>query len=115
MSEPTAFGQLPPIPDPVLHTVENDTPFPHLAFDKMGKGRLFYDVIVCKATFTLAAGRLQPAEDAQPIALADRYWDEEHAETSSLKIAGDVVLTKPGADLLITGTARPFDGKPRKE
>ena len=115
MNAPRAFGQLPPSPDPVLHTVENDTPFPHLAFDKMGKGRLFYDIIVCKATFTLAPGRLQPAEDAQPIALADRYWDEEHAETSSLKIAGDVVLTKPGADLLITGTARPFDGKPRKE
>ena len=115
MSESKAFGQLPPIPDPVLQGVENDTGFAHLSFDKMGKGRLFYDVVVCKATFTLAPGLLQIAESAHPIALADRYWDEAHAETSSLKIAGDVVLTKPGADLLITGSAHPYDGRPRRE
>lgn len=108
------FGSLPPIPEPMLKEVANDTPYLHLAFDKMGKGRLFYDVVVCKATFALAPGALRPAEVQQPIELADRYWDETSAETSSLKVAGDLLLTKPGCDILITGVARSVDGKPRR-
>ena len=114
MTTTNDFGTLPPIPVPQLQVVENTTPYLHLAFDKMGKGRLFYDVVVCKATFTLAPGKLQPAEQALPIELADRYWNEEAAQTSSVKVAGDVVLTKPGTDILITGTAHTFDGQPRE-
>ena len=84
MTTTNDFGTLPPIPVPQLQVVENTTPYLHLAFDKMGKGRLFYDVVVCKATFTLAPGKLQPAEQALPIELADRYWNEEAAQTSSV-------------------------------
>jgi hypothetical protein len=109
-----SFG-FPPIPDPQLKSVHNDTPFAHMFFDKMGKGRLFYDVVVCKATFEIAQGKLKPVPRHPPIELADRYWDEDRAETSSLRIAGDVLLHKPGTDVTVTGFAKPHDLKPRKE
>lgn len=109
------FGSLLPIPEPQLSQLENDTPYQSFAFDKMGKGRLFYDVVVCKATFALAPGELQEADEPEAIALADDYWDEENAEFSSLKVAGDVLLTKPGADVLVTGTARSLHGRPSTE
>ena len=108
------FKDLPAIPPPRLKTVENDTPYVHLAFDKMGKGRFFYDVVVCKATFALAPGKLLIADEQRPIELADRYWDEDNAEVSSLCAAGDVVLTKPSTDILLTGHAQSFDGAARK-
>ena len=105
--------RVPSIPLPQLQDVDNTTAYPHLAFDKMGKGRLFYDVVICKASFTLEAGVLRPAARKLSIELADRYWDEAAAESSSIKVAGDVLLYKPGTDVLVTGTARTTDGRPR--
>jgi hypothetical protein len=106
---------LPQIPHPMLQGVVNETPYPHLAFDKMGKMRLFYDVIICKATFNIAQGKLKPLSEQLWFNMADRFWDETSAEISSLSVAGDILLYKPGTDVIVTGSAKPHDLKPRKE
>jgi hypothetical protein len=105
----------PPIPEPRLQSVTNRTPFELFQCDKMGVGRRFFDTVVLKGTFALAPGELELAEEQQPIALADEPWDLANAERSSLKHAGEVLLTKPSTDVIVTGTARSPGGEPRKE
>src|SRR5262245_36661028 len=105
----------PPIPEPRLQSVSNRTPFELFQCDKMGVGRRFFDTVVLKGTFALAAGKLAFAEEQQPIALADEPWDPDNAERSSLKHAGEVLLTKPSTDVIVTGTARSPGGEPREE
>lgn len=102
------------IPAPRLQQVRNATPFPHLQFDKMGKGRRFYDVVIVCASFVLAAGRLQPALGHRGSVFADELWDPGRAELSSLRAATDVLLVKPATDVYLTGTARTFDERPCK-
>jgi hypothetical protein len=105
----------PPIPEPRLQTVSNDTPFVLFQCDKMGVGRKFYDTVVLKGTFTLSPGKLELAEEQLAIALGDELWDPDDAEVSSLKHAGEVVLGKPSTDLIVTGTARPAGREPLPE
>ncbi|MGE0784999.1 MAG: DUF2169 domain-containing protein [Sandaracinaceae bacterium] len=99
--EPSFF-----VPEPRLEAVQNRTPFALFRCDKMGVGRRFFDTVVVKGTFVLAPGPLRLADEQDPIALADEPWDESAPERSSLRVAGDVVLTKPSTDVLVTGTAR---------
>ena len=98
---------VPQIPEPSLRMVRNVTPFQHFQCDKMGPGRVFYDTVIVKASYTLAPGRLEIADQQAPIVLADEYWDEEHVTHSSIRVVGDVSLTKPSTDVIVTGTARP--------
>src|SRR3954467_11120150 len=105
----------PPIPEPRLQSVSNRTPLELFQCDKMGVGRRFFDTVVLKGTFALAPATLEPTEEQQPIALADEPWDPDNAERSSLKHAGEVLLTKPSTDVIVTGTARAPGGEPRKE
>jgi hypothetical protein len=88
-----------------LREVENRTPFAHFAFDKMGAGRRFFDVVLLKGTLALTPDRIVPAVDQLPIVLGDDLWDPDHAERSSLKHAGEVVLVKPTTDVIVTGKA----------
>lgn len=97
---------LQPPPDPCLREVVNDTPFELFQCDKMGVGRRYFDTVVLKGTFALTPERLPLAEVQLPIALADELWDEGDAERSSIKVAGEVVLTKPTTDVIVTGHAR---------
>ncbi|MBK9218135.1 MAG: DUF2169 domain-containing protein [Uliginosibacterium sp.] len=77
-----------------------------MAFDKMGQGRRFHDVVVVRGAFDLCEGRVtQSSEQARPI-LADQWWNSDNAPHSSLKEAGDILLYKPGADVFVTGVAR---------
>lgn len=99
---------LPPIgfPDPQLERVDNQTPFPHIAFYKMAPRRRFHDVVVIRGTFDLLEGRVIPSSTQTLPLLSDQWWDEENAERSSLKEVGDVLLYKPGTDVFVTGIAR---------
>lgn len=106
---------LPAIPDPRLELVKNLTPFPHLHCQKMGPGRRFFDTVVLKGTFVLAPGPLRIAEEQAPIVLADRYRDRANAARSSLEHAGEVLLRKPGTDVMITGSAHAPRGRPLTE
>ena len=103
-----------PIPEPRLRSVSNQTPLEMFQCDKMGVGRRFFDTVVLKGTFAFASGKFAPTEEQQPIALADEPWDPANAERSSLKHAGEVLLTKPSTDVIVTGTARSPGGEPRK-
>jgi hypothetical protein len=103
---------VPAIPAPRLRKVYDGTPFSLFVCQKMGVGRRFYDVIVVKGTFELAAGTLQRAEGQAPVVLADEPWDPSNAGRSSLKRAGEVTLGKPGTDVLVTGHARSPQGRP---
>lgn len=103
------------IPEPRLQSVRNETPFQLFECQKMAVGRRFFDTVVLKATFSFASGQLTFAEDQHPIALADEPWDVANAERSSLKHAGDVVLTKPTTDVIVTGTARCPGEEPRAQ
>lgn len=113
-SQPTAMNPT-LIPEPRLQSVSNQTPFRIFECQKMGVGRRFFDTVVIKATFSFASGRITFAEEQLPIALADEPWDIANAERSSLKRAGEVLLTKPTTDVIVTGTARSPGGEPRKE
>lgn len=105
----------PHIPDPVLETVDNATRFPQFVFDKLGQKKQFFDVIVLKGTYDLTpAGLVHSAVQVNP-ALADEYWDDDDVEVSSLRIAADVLLYKPGTDVYVTGGAKTFEGKPHTE
>ncbi|TDR39313.1 hypothetical protein DFR29_1162 [Tahibacter aquaticus] len=104
-----------PIPASRLQQVRNTTPFPHLRFDKMGKGRRFHDVVVVCASFVLDSGRLKPAAVHRGPVIADRLWHPDAAAVSSLQCATDVLLIKPGSDVYVTGTVRPLDARPCRE
>lgn len=99
------------VPPPRLQQVHNPTPFPHLQFDKMGKGRRFHDVVIVCASFVLGAGRLRPAAAHRGPVFADEVWDSSRSELSSLCAATDVLLVKPAADVYVTGTARAPRGR----
>ena len=96
----------PPIPEPRLARVKNETPFPSFDCDKMGPGRKFFDTIVVKGTFKMAEGVLRLAPAQAEVALGDEYWEADLPDHTSLRKAGDAVLVKPTTDVIVTGTAR---------
>ena len=98
--------KVPPIPEPRLETLDNRSPFAAFQCDKMGVGRVFYDVVVLKGCYSLTPGRLALSRESSTIALADEYWSDTAPEYSSLKLAGDAVLFKPATDVMVTGVAR---------
>ena len=101
------------VPEPRLRAVENLTRFAAFQCDKMGPGRRFHDTVVIKGTFTGLSGKLRVADQQAPVVLADHPWDPAAPERSSVKLSGDVVLSKPSTDILITGAVRPPGGRPR--
>lgn len=93
----------------ILEEVGNLTPFAHMAFEKLGPAEQAYDIIVVKAACALRAGRaldgIVPIDGPAPIHLADEHFGDP--EQTSLRVAGDALVFKPGTDVFITGHARP--------
>lgn len=93
----------------ILDEVANLTPFAHMAFEKLGPAEQAYDIIVVKATCALCSGcgsdGIIPIDEPAPIHLADEHFGDP--ERTSLRIAGDALLFKPGTDVFLTGHARP--------
>lgn len=83
--------------------IRNYTPFVPFAFEKQGKGRVAYEVVIIKGTFDLVPGQVKISADQQLPMLADQYYDEP--ETSSLVMEGDLVPVKPATDIYVTGHA----------
>jgi hypothetical protein len=102
------------IPAPRLRTVANKTGLQLFQCDKMGPRRSFHDIVIVKATVTLSNDPVV-AEKQAPILLADEPWEPALTELSSLKYAGDAVLTKLHTDVIVTGTARAPGGQPVPE
>ena len=107
----TRGGYTPRLPDPVLRNVANFTPFAHFQYQKMGKGRVYYDCLVVKATFDLAKGPLALSSEQAGIVFADQYHDD-NADQSSLVRVGDLHLPKPGSDVVLTGHAEAPEAVP---
>jgi hypothetical protein len=99
------------LPEPTLQMMHNHTPFPHFVCQKMGPGRVFHDVVVWRGTFSLNAKPVL-IENQRPIVLADELHSGASPEASSLREIGDLHLPKPGADVVITGTARTYRERP---
>ncbi len=99
------------VPEPTLRTTPNLTPFVVFAYDKMGPGRRFFDVVVVKGTFALTAGPLRLAPTQRDVVFADTYLRDDAPERGGLREAGDVVLCKPTTDVFVTGTARAPHGR----
>lgn len=89
--------------------LDNETPFEtHLSVmpDTAGVDTL---LVVLKATFSLGL-RLRPAREQVPVAVADKYLGEPGG--SSLEVAGEVHLARPGTDVVLTGDAVAPEGRP---
>lgn len=59
--------------------------------------------VVCKATFLLEPGEARLAQEQDPLAESDQYWDDD--ATRSLFYASDLVPVKRRADVLLVGHA----------
>lgn len=99
------------LPEPTLQLVRDHTPFSTFSCQKMGPGRVFFDVLVWRGTFTLAP-RPTLAAAQRPIVLADEVHPGAPPEASSLRTAGDLHLAKPGADVVVTGSVRTYRERP---
>lgn len=104
-----AFPYLIPASD--LEMVRNCSGLAHFVAQKMAPRRIFRDVLVVRGTFELDEGRLRFAKVQEPVRLADRYVPGRPASRSSLLLAGDLHLDKPGADVVMMGHARPAAGR----
>lgn len=98
------------LPEPVLQILDNQTGLTVFQYDKMAPGKIFHDVVVVKARFKLLPGGLCPVPKPGILVLADESRQPDDPLGSSLAQAGDLILGKPGADILVTGMAYP--GRP---
>jgi hypothetical protein len=64
---------------------------------------------VVKGTFSLSETPT-PLEEQVPVAVAARHWGDP--ATTSVRVPSDVSLLKPGADVLLLGSARAPGGRP---
>lgn len=99
------------LPDPTLQLVREDTPVSNFSCQKMGPGRIFHDVLVWRGTFTLTP-KPDLASEQSPVVLSDQLHEGAAPEASSLREVGDLHLAKPGADIIVTGSARTYRERP---
>jgi hypothetical protein len=88
--------------------VDNQTPFEAsilLSANPEGIDTLY---AVVKGTFTLGDS-LSLADEQVPVALADEYQGDPG--NSSIRLPGDISLTKPGTDVLLLGHAYAPNGR----
>ncbi|EBY0373000.1 DUF2169 domain-containing protein [Salmonella enterica subsp. enterica serovar Toulon] len=93
------------LPEPRLRVLDNQTGLTAFQYDKMAPGRIFHDVVVVKARFKLLPGGLCPAPEPGKLCLADEHRQPDDPQGSSLARVGDLVLSKPGTDVFVTGMA----------
>src|SRR5690606_21599118 len=96
---------MPPVAPPCVQSLYNHTPYTVMAYQKMGPRRRFFDVIVAKAAFHLKPGKMTPLSVMPGMTMADQYADPTADVLHSLK-AGDLVLSTPGTDVIVTGNAQ---------
>ena len=89
----------------------NLTPFPSLAYEGIDHDNNEFHVVAMRATFDIVPGSpLKPAEDQQPLSVADEYFGEMNK--SSVKQESDLVQYKPKCDVIIIGSAHAPGNKP---
>jgi hypothetical protein len=88
---------------------KNETPFPGAIAVMPNADAVTSIFTVVKGTFSLG-GQLTPAKEQLPIAHKDEFRGEP--DRSSLKVAADIALTKPGTDVLLVGHGYAPAGRP---
>lgn len=94
------------LPDPVLKKFDDQTGLSVFQYMKMGPGRLFYDLVVVKASFEITPDGLSSIPHPGKLCFADVPHNSINTAASSLAQVGDVILGKPGTDIYATGMVR---------
>lgn len=85
--------------------VTNHTPFPMLCYEGRGIHDEPFDTVVARLTFDLGPHRvLRLSQEQLPLAFRDE-WNGETAR-SSVRTESDLAPSKPGADVVVVGSAR---------
>lgn len=85
--------------------VTNHTPFPMLCFEGRGVRDEPFDTVVARVTLDLGARRvLRLSQEQTPLAFRDEWHGE--AARSSVRTESDLAPSKPGADVVVVGSAR---------
>jgi hypothetical protein len=100
------------VPRSEIRSVKDITPLRHAICLKMGPRRRFFDVIVVKGSYTLAPGDLGPAPAVAPIVTSDRMTRADGQRGAAIETPGDLLLGKPGTDVVVTGDAAAPRGVP---
>ncbi|HEX8612627.1 MAG TPA: DUF2169 domain-containing protein [Telluria sp.] len=100
-------------------TVTNHTGVPHLWFEQTGPEGERLDVLVVRATFDFACDGavMTLAQTQKEIVLGDAFAGAKGSDVMRAVVVddGDVLLYKPGTDVLVTGSASAPDGIAAKE
>lgn len=97
----------------VIH-IENHTGLPHLLYEKTTPAGVPMDILVIRGTFDFAQGLAMPlSADQSAIALGDRFDGPIATFPLQAVIAeeGDLLLGKPGTDVLLQGSAHSAEGQ----
>jgi hypothetical protein len=96
-----------------ISSVENVCGYPHAFFLSLNSLGEATATIVVRATFQLGDLGLQPAQEQQPVRMADEFYGDP--TNSSMRAASDLAIFKPSAEVIFidpiarseSGTRRP--------
>lgn len=97
-----------------LINVENHSGLPHLLYEKTTPAGVPMDVLVIRGTFDFTPGQAMPLSEVQSeIVLGDRFDGPvaSHPLLAVIAEEGDLVLGKPGTDVLLQGSVRSPEGQ----
>lgn len=101
-----------------LITVENYSGLPHLLYEKTTPAGLPMDILVIRGTFDFAPGQTMALSTEQSaIVLGDRFEGPLNSQPLLAVVAeeGDLVLGKPGTDVLLQGSVQSAGEQRRPE
>ena len=100
-------------------TIDNKTGVPHFWFQQTGSEGERVDVLVVRATFDFGFGGavMKLAQNQQAIVLGDMHDGVKEGDVMRAVVVddGDLLLYKPGTDVLVTGSASAPDGIATRE
>ncbi|MGE8349840.1 MAG: DUF2169 family type VI secretion system accessory protein [Pseudomonas protegens] len=94
--------------------IENHTGLPHLLYEKTTPTGVPMDILVLRGTFDFAQGLAMPlSEEQSAIVLGDRFDGPiaTHPLQAVIAEEGDLLLGKPGTDVLLQGSVHSFEGQ----
>ena len=93
--------------------ISTGLPLTHTAFAHWHTDDTEVGIVVAKAAFTLSADGTLPQQPPPELTLVDTY--EGDPAFTPLVQEQDIAPSKPKTDVIIRGTARSFEGKPRRD
>jgi hypothetical protein len=83
--------------------IDNPTPFEVTAVPLMGPADRNTMTIIVKATFTIENGSVDLSPEQEPIAFGDHFYARDQG--GGILYESDIVPFKPGADIVLSGSA----------